>query len=311
MKRIKERLRDIVGVVTSRILLLHCPAFVNRVYNGLPHQPLNWLVQHGFFGRPGRPFPWRIKLANGSFLRLSVDPTNKFDLGFAFDYKVHDVGLKRLQEYLVDRMSDRSVYLDIGANIGVSSIYALSCGRPCWLFEPNSSLRPFVEKLFAANHYRTARLEPVALSDVAGEAEFFVSPSSFLSSFDQKHAASEGVVIPVRVPLRTLDSYLPELIVAAHELVVKIDVEGHEMAVLRGAVETLQRYRPPVMIELLMNAGARSAAFAFMAELGYACHGIVNTSRMTLIALATETEAIAFGDINFLFVPKERPWPHS
>jgi hypothetical protein len=37
----------------------------------------------------------------------------------------------------------------------------------------------------------------------------------------------------------------------------------------------------------------------------------MNTSRMTLIALATETETIAFGDINFLFVPKERPWPHS
>jgi FkbM family methyltransferase len=151
---------------------------------------------------------------------------------------VHDVGLKRLQEYLVDRMSDRSVYLDVGANIGVSSIYALSCGRMCWLLDPNTSLRPFVGKLFAANDYRTARLEGVALSDVAGEAKFFVSPSSFLSSFDKKHAASEGVVIPVRVPLQTLDSYLPELIVAARDLVIKIDVEGHEMAVLRGSEDT-------------------------------------------------------------------------
>jgi hypothetical protein len=52
MKRIKERLRDIVAVVKLRILLLYCPAFVNRVYNGLAYKPLNWLVQHGFLADP-------------------------------------------------------------------------------------------------------------------------------------------------------------------------------------------------------------------------------------------------------------------
>ena len=78
---------------------------------------------------------------------------------------------------------------------------------------------------------------------------------------------------------------------------------------LRGALGTIKQYRPPVMLELLMNAAARSAAFGFMAGLGYACHGIVNAPRMTLIALPTEAEVIAFRDINFLFLPKERPWP--
>lgn len=309
IRRLKEFTRDLFAVITGQLLLRVYPPLVNAGYNALPHDWLSYLVGHGFFGRPTSRFPWHITLANGRRLELRVDPADAFTLGYAFSYKVHDVGLKRVQEFLIDRMGPSSLYLDIGANIGVSSIYALACGRSCWLFEPNTALRPFVEKLFAANGYTTARLEDAALSDTAGETEFFVSRSSFLSSFDQEHAAFEGDVIRVQVPRRTLDSYLPELTATAREIVVKIDVEGHELAVLRGALETLKQYRPPVMLEVLMNAAARSSAFTFMTGLGYACHGIVNAPRMTLIALSTETEVIAFRDINFLFLPKERPWP--
>ena len=291
------------------MLLRCCPALVNVCYDSLPYAWLNFMVGHGFFGQPARAFSWHITLANGKRLELDVDPSNGFSTGYAFDYKRHDVGLRRVQEFLIDRMGPSSLYLDIGANVGVSSIYALSCGRNCWLFEPNTALRPFVEKLFAANGYTTARLEDVALSEVAGEAEFFVSRSSFLSSFDQAHAAFEGEVVRVQVPLRTLDSYLPELTATAREIVVKIDVEGHELAVLRGALETLKRYRPPVMIELRSDTATRTAAFEFMAALGYACHGIANAPRMTLKSLPSPAEAIAFCDINFLFVSKDSAPP--
>ena len=304
--RPKEIARDICAAFIGRVLLRCCPAFVNAFYDSLPHRWLNFLVGHGFFGRPECAFRWHITLANGKRLELTVDPAESFSTGYAFDYKRHDVGLRRVQEFLIDRMGASSVYLDIGANVGVSSIYALSCGRTCWLFEPNTALRPFVEKLLAANRYTTARLENAALSDAAGEADFFVSRSSFLSSFARAHAEFEGEAIRIRVPMRTLDSYLPELTATAREVVMKIDVEGHEMPVLRGAVETLKHYRPPVMIELMDVATARTDAFAFMESHGYGCHGIVNAPKMTLKPLPSSSEVIAFRDINFLFVPKER-----
>ncbi len=309
-RRLQEIARDLCAGLVSGVFLRCCPALVNVCYDSLPHAWLNFLVGHGFFGRPACAFPWRITLTNGKHLRLDVDPAaDVFSTAYAFDYKRHDVGLRRVQEFLIDRMGPSSLYLDIGANVGVSSIYALSCGRSCWLFEPNTALRPFVDKLFAANGYNTARLEDVALSDVAGEAEFYVSRSSFLSSFDQVHAAFEGEVIRVKVLRRTLDSYLPELTAAAREIVVKIDVEGHEMAVLRGAVETLRRYRPPVMLELRSDIATRTAAFDFMSALGYACHGIVNRPCMTLKPLSSPAEAVAFCDINFLFVSKDTALP--
>lgn len=306
MKSAKLLLRDIAAWSVASIGLRVCPALVNSIYNRLPLPTLSWLVHHGFFGTPRHPFQWEVRLANGKDLRLEVDPKDEFSLGYAFSYKIHDQGLRRLQEHLIAQMPERSVYLDIGSNIGVSSIYALSCGRACWLFEPNQALSPFVRQLLDHNRLGGARFEEVALSDAEGTAEFHISQSSFLSSFDSEHAASEGESKAVQVPLRTLDSYLPELREAASHVVIKIDVEGHEMAVLRGADATLEHYRPPVMVELLHQENARRAAWEFMGARNYACLGVIEGSTLNLQELPTVNAVLTFEGINFVFLPKEQ-----
>jgi FkbM family methyltransferase len=308
IRRCKELFRDLCAAFHARVLLRFCPVAANRLYDSLPHSWLVFLDGHGFFGQPTCSFPWLVTLTNGRRLRLEVNPAVGYSVGYAFQYKHHDVGLRRVQEHFINRMSPASVYLDIGSNIGVSSIYALSCGRVCWLFEPNVTLRPFVERLCALNGYTTARLENTALSSSMGEAEFYLSRSSFLSSFHPAHAAKEGDVTRVKVALRTLDSYLPELKTCAAQVVVKIDVEGHEMSVLKGAVETLRHYQPPVMMELLANREARAEALHFMQSLGYTCRGIVNAPVLETILLPSLEELAAFQEINFLFLPAEAAW---
>ncbi len=306
MKSAKLFLRDVAAWFVGGIGLRFCPAWVNFIYNRLPLPTLSWLVHHGLFGSPQHRFPWKVLLANGRHLHLEVNPKDEFLIGYAFSYKIHDQGLRRLQEYLIDKMPKRSVYLDIGANIGVSSIYALSCGQPCWLFEPNVALTPFVRRLYEHNHLEGARFEEVALSDAAGTAEFYISKSSFLSSFDSEHAGSEGESQVVQVPLKTLDSYLPELRKAADSIVVKIDVEGHEMAVLRGAVATLGHYRPPVMLELLHHENARMSAWEFMSARDYACQGVIEGSTLNLKEIPTVDALLTFKGINFVFLPKDQ-----
>lgn len=303
MKGAKLFLRDAAAWFVASIGLRACPGLVNAIYNRLPHSVLNWLVHHGFFGTPEHAFPWKVRLANGRHLNLVVDPSDEFSLGYAFLFKVHDQGLRRLQERLIAQMPERSVYLDIGSNIGVSSVHALSCGRHSWLFEPNRALNSYVRRLFDANHFANARFEEVALSDAPGTAEFHISKSSFLSSFDRSHAASEGQPTAVQVEMRTLDSYLPELRDAAGHIVIKIDVEGHEMAVLRGAEATLRHYHPPVMVELLCNDHARRLAWDFMSALGYACLGVVDGATLNLKELSTVEALVTFKEINFVFLP--------
>jgi FkbM family methyltransferase len=197
------------------------------------------------------------------------------------------------------------LYLDIGANIGVSSIYALSAGRKCWLFEPNIALHDFGKSLFAQNQFANARWEPVALSDAPGQARFFVSKSSFLSSFDRQNAESEGEALEIIVPMRTLDSYLAELLAAADELIVKIDVEGHEMQVLTGARQVISHYQPAVMIELFRHPEVRGDAWSWFSTMNYIGFGIFDEPLLRLCQLHSVDDLVSFGEINFVFLPAD------
>jgi FkbM family methyltransferase len=301
----KHIARDLCAAIVSRVLLRYCPSFVNYIYDGLPHRWLVYLLGHSFFGRPKSSFPWRITLRNGRQLHVMVDPKDGFSLGYAFDYKVHDIGLKRSQEFFLNRCDDRALYLDIGANIGVSSIYALSAGCQCWLFEPNTTLHEVGKGLYAHNHFTRARWEPVALSDTSGEAKFYVSRSSFLSSFDRQNAEREGDAVEIVVPMRSLDSYLEELQATADELIVKIDVEGHEMQVLAGARHVMSHYRPAVMIELLKQREARCKAWDWFEAMSYICLGIFDEPVLRLCPLQSVDELVSFGEINFIFMPAD------
>jgi hypothetical protein len=51
--------------------------------------------------------------------------------------------------------------------------------------------------------------------------------------------------------------------------VVKIDVEGHELEVLEGAKETLEKHKPMILIELLPHIENSKKARAFLEEMGY------------------------------------------
>jgi FkbM family methyltransferase len=297
--------RNLARSLYNEVVLRCSPALANAIYERLPHKWLCYLLGHGVIGRTNAVFNWAITLANGEPLKIAVNPDDRFSVGCAFEYKAHDAGLKRTQEFFLDRCGERTVYLDIGANVGVSSIYALSAGKACWLFEPNKELHAFGKSLFAQNAFTHARWEAVALSDHAGEERFFVSRSSFLSSFDRDHAEREGAAVEIVVPMKTLDSYLPELQAMSDEVLVKIDVEGHEMPVLNGAKELLAAYRPVVMIELLGEPAARREAWAWFHAINYAGYGIFDEPVLRLQGLALAETLVSFGGINFVFVPVE------
>lgn len=128
-------------------------------------------------------------------------------------------------------LESNSVVLDIGANIGVTA--RLFARRAGWVhaFEPS----PRALRLLRANALPNILVHPIALSDFDGVARFEERHDLDLSSF-----SDQGIVVSVR----TVDSFLlqPDFI--------KVDVEGFEQQVLRGARETLKR-SPVIMFEAL------------------------------------------------------------
>ena len=79
-------------------------------------------------------------------------------------------------------------------------------------------------------------------------------------------AVSQTVGETIVVPVRTLDSFEFERVDA-----IKIDVEGAELDVLRGATATLERAHPLLLVEIEQrhHAGSIAAVFAWLENLGY------------------------------------------
>lgn len=138
-------------------------------------------------------------------------------------------------------------------------------------FEP---LPHLFESLRARFSGPNVRLHQVALSDTAGEADFqFVVDSPGYSGLSRRPWYPEGVgqVRPIRVRTERLDAVLPADLPIA---LIKIDVEGAELAVLQGAEGTLARWSPVVLFEHGVPGSGRLPATERIYELLVQRHGL-------------------------------------
>lgn len=145
-----------------------------------------------------------------------------------------------------------TVVFDVGANVGN---YALAAARGIGkgaviALEPNP---PVYEEL--VNSVRGTRVVPLnmACSDGNGWATLNVPVSDSgdllapIASIEPRQSSSTSSISEVRVRTIKLD----DLVSGCQRVsVIKIDVEGHELSVLRGAEETLNRDRPVLLVEI-------------------------------------------------------------
>jgi len=140
--------------------------------------------------------------------------------------------------------------IDAGANWGVHTLYlarlVASSGR-VHAFEPHplvaEELRWHVEK----NNLKQVTIHRCGLSDESGDIPFILGKSSKTSHFLGTHDQAEGE--RVIVPCRTLDEMTSEMNLSAVRL-IKVDVEGAEARLLKGAEHTILRFRPHLVVEL-------------------------------------------------------------
>lgn len=158
--------------------------------------------------------------------------------------------------------------LDIGAYSGLMSILAAQAHADniVHLFEPLDRILERANINVKLNGFKTriAR-HPVALSDSDGTAEILLyRGADFLgtgSAIDRKSdlepKGRKAIVTAA------LDTYMPH----ARPSVVKIDVEGHELACLKGMAGAIRRGRPRILIEVWHNT--RPEVLTFLDGLGY------------------------------------------
>lgn len=161
----------------------------------------------------------------------------------------------------------RGLAIDVGANIGLYSYSLKRLGQQVIAFEPDPA---FQTRLLALLGKR-AHIETVALSSEQGTGTMRVPVvadeyGGALGSLSDQAVPDEMVSTSYGVELRTLDSYN-----FTDVAFVKIDVEGHEEAVLAGAAETLERSKPVLLIEIeeRHNPGGLDRIAKSLSKLGY------------------------------------------
>ncbi|MGH7388990.1 MAG: FkbM family methyltransferase [Candidatus Rokuibacteriota bacterium] len=140
--------------------------------------------------------------------------------------------------------------VDIGANFG---LYTVVLGRRVGpsgrvlAFEPDPAVFPLLKANVELNGLGNVRCEPICLGSVDGDVLFHAMTEPAFSGISPTGRARERATFTVGI--RRLDSVLAGS--GDVPLVVKIDVEGHEFEVLRGAQEALRRGRDwVVMLEV-------------------------------------------------------------
>jgi FkbM family methyltransferase len=271
---------------------------------------MKWMVI-GPRGSPAKP-EWQTLPAvivrgkcHGYLMKL-----DRSDWAQRFTYflgRYYELGVQRVMDVLL-RPGDS--FVDIGANIGMITLHARhlvgAAGRiEC--FEPNPECVEAIREHLRINGIENAIVHPCALSDSNG---------SLLLKLTSDHTgtATLAEVGSDAVRSMTVDVRIGDEMIGTVPRLIKIDVEGFELQVLRGLRHTLSKYKPFLLTELseslFARAGTSVAEVAgFLFDLGYAAFGIGTARKifrheLVLSPLAPDGDFSSFTDV--LWAPPER-----
>jgi FkbM family methyltransferase len=183
------------------------------------------------------------------------------------DETSEDMGSENfLAEYMLPEPG--KCFVDVGANVGCWAFYVAKRGFEVYAYEPGP--KAFSQMKERAAKYPNLHSYPYALGDAdrIGRLGF--------AAFDKGGMVDQEINLPgggtINVAVRKLDSLrLPAV------GVIKIDTEGYETPILLGAKETIQKYKPRLVIEVHKQTGKAAQTFEeekhriekILAALGY------------------------------------------
>ena len=148
---------------------------------------------------------------------------------------------------LMKALNPGSVFVDVGANIGIFTVLAAKRVGPSGTviaIESSPKIFPYLHKNVSLNSLSNVRVKQCAAYDQCSNLPFYEAPADHFgmgSLSPQFHAQ------PISVVTQTLDHILEEEKVKRVD-VLKVDVEGFEAAVFKGARQLLTGKNPPLIV---------------------------------------------------------------
>lgn len=142
--------------------------------------------------------------------------------------------------------------IDIGAHFGLFSTCASQLTGPTGkiiCFEPTPATFSILKKTLALNHCNNVTPIQAAVSDKEGTATFYMGEKDGCNSNSLiNNSLGGGEKSGYEIKTVTIDGIVSEY--AMRPDLIKVDAEGAELEVLKGAIKTLEKYKPIVIIGL-------------------------------------------------------------
>lgn len=214
--------------------------------------------------------------------KMKLDPADK---GISCDLLINGIREPYLTNWIQTHTHNTDVVIDIGANIGYYTLQLAQRAKLVYAIEP---VPENFERLYHHIHFnKYHNVIPInaAIGRRSGEEQIYISPSSNLSSMKPASGAKYIKAIPVKV--WSLDDVIYHNDYDVVPTMIRMDVEGYETEIIRGAKELLKAKTPltivmelhsmlipyvdyMTMLEILSNNGFKvSAAFKETSPLLY------------------------------------------
>jgi FkbM family methyltransferase len=218
-----------------------------------------------------------VKSDLGFWYAGNVLDTSDMAYGVLYNGEVEADGTKLVGEVLKQLLTKKQslVFYDIGANTGYFGVMAAFLGKgkiTTYSFEPVIEFNEIERETLKLNSLQSiCKIFNIALSNKEGTAEIFLAGTG--TSINKKF---QGRQFPSRrVPMQKLDNLVTQENLFPADF-LKIDVEGHELAVLQGAEQSIKKALPVIWFEsaltLKVNNFKNADFFAtqdFLKGLGY------------------------------------------
>jgi FkbM family methyltransferase len=198
----------------------------------------------------------RLKLFWGKGMVVYLADSNATALFFLGTLAREEI---KIIKFLIKILKEDDVFYDIGANYGFYTMLAKEFirGGEIHSFEPNPVIFRLLEENCKPNILKNVYLNKTALSDKNGYSEFYdreIGGQSGMSSLIKDQHSKKIRVIKVKTI--KIDDYI---LTHKPPSIIKMDVEGAEPFILKGATKLLRELNPIIIMEFFPDALHRDA----------------------------------------------------
>ena len=247
-----------------------------------PHRGLKYFLKVAkWFGLSNKFYSKKLR---GNFY-LRVNPSEHIQQQL-FWYGYYE---KELGDLIKTLLAPGDVFLDIGANVGYFSLLAASYEPTIrvFSFEPVSSVYQKLEENISINDAKNIRTIKAAAGRKNGDGEIYISgpDNTGMSSFEKPGNFSGQTE---KVSVIAIDEWIKSSGLSMLSL-VKLDIEGYELAALEGMKETLEYFKPLIIAEInpeiLLSFGLAPAdIFRYMSDSNFTGFLILKNSKLKLLS---------------------------